>query len=50
MDSTNKLAYMISRPPTSNIISLEIVMHMDNFNHDAYKVEYMKYEDFKEVF
>jgi hypothetical protein len=49
-DSTHKLADMISIPPTSNIITLVTLMHMDHFTHDAYREEYTKYEDFKEVF
>jgi hypothetical protein len=44
--STNKLEYMLSRPPTSNITSLGTLMHMEPFTHDAYIDD----EDFKEVF
>jgi hypothetical protein len=35
--NTNNLEDMLSRPPTSNIISLGTLMHMDPFTHDAYK-------------
>jgi len=48
--STNKLAYMLSKPLTSNITTLGTLMHMDPFTHDAYKEAYTKYEDLKEVF
>ena len=48
--STNKLENMLSRPPTTNFTSLGTLMHMEHFTHDAYKEEYTKYEDFKEVF
>jgi hypothetical protein len=41
---------MLSRPPTSNIIALGNLMHMDPFTHDGYKESYTKHEDFKEVF
>jgi hypothetical protein len=47
---TNKLAYMLSRPPTSKITTLGNLIHMDPFTHDAYKEAYTKYEYFKEVF
>jgi hypothetical protein len=46
----NKLVYVLSRPPTSNIIALGILMHMEPFTHDAYREAYIEYEDFKEVF
>jgi hypothetical protein len=48
--STNNLAYMLSRPPTSKITTLGTLMHMDPFTHDAYREAYTKDEDFKEVF
>ena len=48
--STNKLAYVLSRPPTSKITSSGTLTYMDSFTHDAYKEEYTKDEDFKEVF
>jgi hypothetical protein len=48
--STNKLADMLSRPPTSKITALGTLMHMDPFTHDAYKEAYTEDEDFKEVF
>ena len=48
--STNKLADMLSWPPTSNITTLGTLMHMEPFSHDAYKEEYIEDEDFKEVF
>jgi hypothetical protein len=41
---------MVSRPPTSNIIALGTLMHMDPFTHDAYKESYIEDEDFKEAF
>jgi len=41
---------MLSKPPTSNIISLGNIMNMDHFSYDAYKEAYIEYEDFKEVF
>jgi hypothetical protein len=47
--STNKLAYMFSRPPTSKNIALGTLMHMDLFTHDAHKEAYIEYEGFKEV-
>ena len=47
---TNKLEDMLSRPPTSKIIALGTLMHIEPFTHDAYKEAYTKYEDFKEVF
>jgi hypothetical protein len=48
--SINNLVYMISQPPTSNIIHFITMMHMDPFAHDEYKEAYTKYEDFKEVY
>jgi hypothetical protein len=48
--STNKLEDMLSRPPTSKIIALGTLMHMDPFTHDAYIEAYIEDEDFKEVF
>jgi hypothetical protein len=48
--NTNKLVDMISRPPTSNIIALRTMMHMEPFTHDVYKEAYTKDKDFKEVF
>ena len=48
--STNKLPDILSRPPTSNIIDLATLMHMDPFTHDAYREAYSKDEDFKEVY
>jgi hypothetical protein len=47
---TNRLAYMLSRPPTSNITALGTLMHMGNFTHDAYREAYTQDYDFKEVF
>jgi hypothetical protein len=44
--NTNMLAYMLSRPPTSNIIALGNLMHMEPFTYDAY----IEDDDFKEVF
>jgi hypothetical protein len=41
---------MLSMPPTSNIIALGTLMHMEHFTHDAYKEAYTKDEYFKEVF
>jgi hypothetical protein len=48
--NTNKLEYMLSRPPTSNIIYLVTLMHMNNFTYDAYVEAYKDDEDFKVVF
>jgi len=48
--NTNILVYMLSRPPTSKIIALGTLLHIDPFTHDAYKEEYTKVEDLKEVF
>jgi hypothetical protein len=48
--STNRLEDILSRPPTSNIIDLGTLMHMEPFTHDSYIKTYTKYEDFKEVF
>jgi hypothetical protein len=48
--NTNKLVYILSRPPTFNITTLGTHMHLEPFTHDAYKEAYTKYEDFKEVF
>jgi hypothetical protein len=48
--STNKLTYILSRPPTNNIIDFETLIHMDPFTHDEYKEAYIEYENFKEVF
>jgi len=48
--NTNNLADMLSWPPTSKITYFGTLMHMDPFNHDAYKEAYTEYEDFKEVF
>jgi hypothetical protein len=47
--NTNKLADMLSRPPTSNIISLETLMHLEPFTHDAYIETYLEDEDYEEV-
>jgi hypothetical protein len=47
--SINKLEDIISWPPTSKIISLGTLMHMEPFTHDAYKEEDIEH-DFKEVF
>jgi hypothetical protein len=33
----NKLVDILSRTPSSNIITLGTLMHMDPFTHDAYK-------------
>jgi len=41
---------MLSMPPTPNITTLGALMHMDPFTYDAYKEEYTKDDDFKEVF
>jgi len=46
----NKLAYMLSRSPTSKITTLGTLMHMESFTHDAYKEAYSEDEDFKEVY
>jgi len=48
--NTNKFVDMLSRPPTSNIIALRILMHMEQFTHDTYKETYLEDEDFKEVY
>ena len=48
--NTNKLAYMLSRPPTSNITTLGTLIHTEPFIHDAYIEAYSKDEDFKEVY
>ena len=48
--STNKLANMLSRSPTSKITSLGTLMHIEPFNHDAYREAYSDDEYFKEVF
>jgi len=48
--NTKKLVDMLSRPPTSNIIALETIMHTDPFTHDAYREAYSKNENFKEVY
>jgi hypothetical protein len=47
---TNKLEDMILRPPTTNIIALGTLMHMEPFTHDAYREAYTKYEEFKKLF
>jgi hypothetical protein len=39
---TNKFADMLSGPPTSKIITLGTLIHMEPFTHDAYKEEYTK--------
>ena len=41
---------MVSRPPTTKIINLGTVIHMEHFTHDTYKDEYIEDEEFKEVF
>eukprot|EP00253_Pinus_taeda_P004842 PITA_04842 len=46
----NKFANMLSRPPTSMIIALGTLMHMDPFTHDAYRETYSEDEDFTEVY
>jgi len=48
--STNKLANILSRPPTSKITALGTLMHMEPFIHDAYREAYLEDEDFKEVY
>lgn len=48
--NTYKLVSMLSSPPTSNITSLETLMHMEPFTHDAYIEVYIKNEEFEEVF
>lgn len=48
--STNKLVDMLSRPPTSKIIALGTLVHMEPFTHDAYREACSKDEDFKEVY
>jgi len=48
--STNKLADMPPRPPTSKIKALGTLMHMKPFTHDAYKEAYSKDEDFMGAF
>ena len=47
---TNKLEYMLARTPITKITTLDTLMHMDPFTHDAYKDEYIEYENFNEVF
>jgi len=49
-DNANKLADMLSSPPTSKITNLGTLTHMDPFTHDAYREEYLEDEDFKEVY
>jgi hypothetical protein len=49
MGSTNKLVYMLSRPPTSNIAALVTLICMNPFIHDSYREACMEYEDFIEV-
>ena len=49
-DNTNKLENMLSRPPTSNIIDLRTLMHMEPFTHDTYKEAYKENQDLKEMF
>jgi len=41
---------MLSRPPTPNITSLGIVMHMDPFDHEAYKDEFIENGGLKDLF
>ena len=48
--STNKLEYILSRITIDKITTLGTHMHIEPFTHDAYKEEYIEYEDFKEVF
>jgi hypothetical protein len=48
--SINKLADMLSQPPTSKITALGTLMHMDPFTHDAYGETYIEDEEFKELF
>jgi hypothetical protein len=48
--NTNKLADMLSQPPTSKITAMGTLMHMEPFTHGAYKEAYTEDEDFKEVF
>ena len=48
--STNKLANMLSRPPTSIITTLWTLMHIEPFTHYAYKEGDIQDEDFDEVF
>ena len=45
--NTNKLANMLSRPPTSKITTLGTLMHMDPFTHDAYKSQTQKVRSLK---
>jgi hypothetical protein len=47
---TNKLADMLSRPPTSKILALGTLMHMEPFTHYAYIEAYTEDDDCKEVF
>ena len=47
---TNKLDDMLSIPSTSNITTLETLMNMEPFTHDAYKEAYSKEEESEEVF
>jgi hypothetical protein len=49
-DTTNKLVYFLSSPPTSKIISFKTIMHMEPFTQEAYKEKYPKDEDFKGVY
>lgn len=39
--STNKFDDILSRPPTSKIISLGTMMHMNPFTPDAYREAYI---------
>jgi len=48
--TTKKLADMLSRPPTSNIMTLGTLMHMKPFTDDVKIQEYSKGEDLKEVY
>ena len=48
--NTNKLADILSKPPTSNITALGTLMHIQPFTHDTYREAYSKDEDFKKVY
>ena len=48
--NTNKLAYILSSPPTTTIATLGILMLMEPFTHETYKDGYIEDEDFEEVF
>lgn len=48
--NTNNFCNMLSKPPTSKIINLGTLMHMEAFTHDAYRDAYSEDEKFKDLF